>query len=78
MILLTSCTNKPAPTITKIVRVKQTLPQELLECKDVVIPFVKTQKDVANFILDLHDGYMDCYLKLQAIKELNDETNISK
>lgn len=60
---------------TKIVQVQRLIPNEILECVDLrYVPTIKTDKDVSNYILVLHGGYMDCYEKLQKIKELqNDE-----
>ncbi len=77
-ILLTSCGLKTIQpkVVTKIVEVKQDLPNELLTCKDVrLVPDVKTQADVAEYVLTLYDGYMDCFLKLEAIKRLQKEVN---
>lgn len=51
--------------------VKQFIPTQLLTCKDVrYVPNIKTQADVAEYVIELRDGYMDCYLKLETIKEL--------
>lgn len=70
MILLIGCEAKKQ-IVVETKYVKQTLPNELLTCKDIGIPSVKTQLDVANYVIELRGGYLECYEKLEAIRRLH-------
>ncbi|WP_419767231.1 hypothetical protein [Arcobacter sp.] len=75
MILLTGCGTKQiqtTKTVTKTIYVKQTIPGELLDCKD--LPNKKEnyamQSDTATLLTDVWEVANSCKEKLERVKSL--------
>lgn len=58
------------------VEVKQLIPNELLICRELryAKEYFKTQKDVSDYLLDLHKAYVDCKNKIFVIRKLQNDT----
>ncbi len=68
VILFIGCSSKEV--VTQIKHVKQTVPGEMLNCKDLPkIKKLEMQSDVALYIVELHDMATDCKSKLKLVKE---------
>lgn len=67
---LTACENtKQAPTVCEGSKV----PEPLLTCiASPIIPEMKAQSDVADYILDLWNAGEDCRQKLAQVKKLQE------
>jgi len=68
-LLLSACAAAPAlPPAPVIVRVSP--PVELLSCADQPAPGVmRSQRDIAKYILDLAEDGADCRSKLDAVRD---------
>lgn len=64
-----SCGTKQE-TITQLIEVNSTkVPLGLLGCEFITVPKIRGEKELSTFLVDLHSAYVDCYTRLQLIKE---------
>lgn len=69
--LLTACGSTKTELLVETKLVKPTIPAQLLVCPDQPpVPEVKTQKDVAGFLLDVAEAGADCREKLARVRDL--------
>lgn len=88
LILLTGCSVKQnsdcSPKIVNTITYKyNTIPDELLQCKDLNVSYlnITKQSQVARLLTDIVNSYYDCKLKLESIKKINNlnkEYNLNK
>ena len=75
MIQLTACSNQKIIEVPKIIvktKVeKQSVPGELLDCKDLPKKrIIKMQSDVSILLVELYESAIDCKSKLISVKKL--------
>lgn len=69
--LFSACAERPVA-----VRVERiTIPDALLTCpSEPVVPEIRTQRDVALYVIDLREYGRICEAQLQSVKQLQDQT----
>ena len=73
--LLTGCTRK----VDNIEVVKVSVPTNFFQLKEIELNrSFNSQKDIAEFILDLYESYEECRVNLDSIKKWNKEINNGK